>query len=472
MKLLVIGIDALMPELVYNNLDLCPNIARLIETGTSGAYSGYIYGHGSRDNWISMYTGLEPEVHGTVLNRFKETNRMPRSTDYNDENTIWNILSKHHYKVGFWKGLSTTPPQSVNGYIVAGEPHYENEGYDAEIVSRKPILIDDKQYLLQFIKGEEPIHPEPKTLKDFGYTFEELKGNPQLIDNLLEPSYFEEALDFFEKNLDFRLQNMISVQKKEPVDLMWMYDAVFDYIAHFQMFDTGHQVLKKALSILDKFIGKLIGELNPKNILLLSDHGQKSYREIFPNLSNEIVEEAFGLAKQCIITEKNIVLIGRMEGLLSGLHSLNGIVCFSGEAFAHAKLQNFRTIDIYSMILELFNIELPSNRKGYIQNIFSKEHSIKNKAKIIPNCPKQPVLLIQSEEVSEFNRAINEFYKQNRFKSIYVYGEKKYKEVFLANDQVDGFYLNEVNLSDIDCHEIYAVYHNRVTKNIQFIRVR
>ncbi len=471
MKLLVIGIDALMPELVYNNLDLCPNIARLIETGTSGAYSGYIYGHGSRDNWISMYTGLEPEVHGTVLNRFKETNRMPRSTDYNDENTIWNILSKHHYKVGFWKGLSTTPPQSVNGYIVAGEPHYENEGYDAEIVSRKPILLDDKQYLLQFIKGEEPVHPEPKTLTDFGYTFEELKGNPQLIDNLLEPSYFEDALDFFEKNLDFRLQNMISVQKKEPVDLMWMYDAVFDYIAHFQMFDTGHQVLKKALSILDKFIGKLIGELNPENILLLSDHGQKSYREIFPDVSNELVEEAFGLAKQCIITQQNIVLIGRMEGLLTGLHSLNGIISFSGEAFANATLQNFRTIDIYAMILELFNIEIPSNRKGYIQNIFSKEHSIKNTEKVIPNCPKQPVLLIQSEEVSEFNRAINEFYKQNRFKSIYVYGEKKYKEIFLANDQVDGFYLNDINFSDIDCNEIYAVYHNRVTKNIQFIRV-
>ncbi|MBG9755289.1 alkaline phosphatase family protein [Lysinibacillus sp. RSDA_15] len=472
MKLLVIGIDALMPELVYNNLDLCPNIARLIETGTSGAYSGYIYGHGSRDNWISMYTGLEPEVHGTVLNRFKETNRMPRSTDYNDENTIWNILSKHHYKVGFWKGLSTTPPQSVNGYIVAGEPHYENEGYDAEIVSRKPILIDDKQYLLQFIKGEEPIHPEPKTLKDFGYTFEELKGNPQLIDNLLEPSYFEEALDFLEKNLDFRLQNMISVQKKEPVDLMWMYDAVFDYIAHFQMFDTGHLVLKRALAILDKFIGELLDNMNPENVILLSDHGQKSYREIFPDLSNEIVEEAFGLAKQCIITKQNIVLIGRMEGLLSGLHSLNGIICFSGEAFAQENLQNFRTIDIYAMILELFNIEIPSDRKGYIQNIFSKEHSIKNKAKMIQNGPKQPVLLIQSEEVSEFNRAINEFYKQNRFKSIYVYGEKRYKEVFLANDQVDGFYLNDINFSDIDCHEIYAVYHNRVTKNIQFIRVR
>lgn len=472
MKLLVIGIDALMPELVYNNLDLCPNIARLIETGTSGAYSGYIYGHGSRDNWISMYTGLEPEIHGTVLNRFKETDRMPRSTDYSDDNTIWNILSKHHYKVGFWKGLSTTPPQIVNGYMVAGEPHYENEGFDAEIVSRKPILIDDKQYLLQYIRGEEPIHPEPKTLKDFGYTFEELKSNPEIIDNLLDPNYFEEALAFFEKNLDFRLQNMISVQKKEPVDLMWMYDAVFDYIAHFQMFDTDHQVLKKALAILDKFIGELIDELNPENVLLLSDHGQKSYREIFPDLSNEIVEEAFGLAKQCIITKKNIVLIGRMEGLLTGLHSLNGFISFSGKAFAKAKLQNFRTIDIYTMILELFKIEVPSNRNGYIQNIFSEDHSIKNKEKMIPVCTKKMVLLIQSEEVSEFNRAINEFYKQNRFKSIYVYGEERYKEVFLANDQVAGFYSNETNINDINCNEVYAVYHNRVTKNIQFIMIR
>lgn len=472
MKLLVIGIDALMPELVFNNLEICPNIAKLIDNGVSGSYSGYIYGHGSRDNWISMYTGLTPEEHGTVLNRYKNTNRMPRSTDYSDENTIWNILNRNGYKVGFWKGLSTTPPQQVNGYIVAGEPHYERDGYDPEIVNRKPVLLKDKEYLLDFIKGEEPIPPEPRTLKDFGYKFEELKENPTKIDEILEKDYFEKSLKFLEENLMFRLHNMVEVQKQEPVDLMWVYDAVFDYIAHFQMFDKEHMVLKKALVIIDNFVGSLIEDLQPENVLVLSDHGQKSYREIFPDVSKEIVNEVFGLADQCIITDNNIVLIGRMEGLLTGLHSLKGFVVFEGKDIKKGNIEDMRTVDIYPTILELFNCEIPNNRKGFVQNIFTDNHDLVNEERLYKPIKKEKVLLIQSEEISEFNRAINEFYKQNRFAEIHVYGEEKYKKVLLANDQVEGFYSMKEDLINLSCEKVYAVYHNRKTKVIQFIEIK
>lgn len=109
MKLLVIGIDALMPELVFENPDLCPNITKIFENGSGGTYNGYVYGYGSRDNWITMYTGLTPKEHGVIANKVKTTGKYPKTTDYSNEETLWNILSNHGVKVGFWKGLSTTP---------------------------------------------------------------------------------------------------------------------------------------------------------------------------------------------------------------------------------------------------------------------------------------------------------------------------------------------------------------------------
>lgn len=75
MKLMIIGIDGLPPDILFANIDLFPNIKKLCDNGIKCEYDAYAYGYGSRDNWISLYTGLDPKQHGTINNEYKDTKK-------------------------------------------------------------------------------------------------------------------------------------------------------------------------------------------------------------------------------------------------------------------------------------------------------------------------------------------------------------------------------------------------------------
>uniref|UniRef100_UPI002580695A alkaline phosphatase family protein n=1 Tax=Lysinibacillus sp. UBA6686 TaxID=1946776 RepID=UPI002580695A len=148
MKLLVVGIDALMPDILFENINEYPTLKKLVGTGAAGNYDGYVYGYGSHDNWVSMYTGLSPEENQIVSGKFQPENRLPRLYDYSHRETIWRVLNDHGYKVGMWKGLVTAPPEAINGYMVSGELPFDDYYNDPEIALEGHIHLFQQAYAL------------------------------------------------------------------------------------------------------------------------------------------------------------------------------------------------------------------------------------------------------------------------------------------------------------------------------------
>lgn len=423
MKLLVIGIDAVSPDILFSNLEKLPNIKKLVEKGTSGSYIGYSYGYGSRDNWISMYTGLTPEQHGIISNKFNETNKSPRLYNYKNKDPFWQILNKAGFKVGLWKALSTSPPEEIEGYIAGGEYALEESEKEPEIWSDSILFHPNQKYLQKQIKGQPPKPPMPKSPVAIGFNTDQITKNPRLLLKLMTDDYFKEGLEYLEQLLEYHLENIKNINTIKKADLFWFYDMTFDFISHFQMHDSEKKVIIQALEIIDRFVGELINILHPENILFLSDHGQLSIGDHFPQMSIDERKKAFGLANQSYFIDNHIFLPARNGGILTSVHSPEATLIASGPLFKEKlKLENeFRTVDIYPLILELFECEVPQNRKGYVPPILEKGEYLNT---LYPsNINREDVLILANMPVYDFNAFINQYYFKYRFHNIHVVAE-------------------------------------------------
>lgn len=472
MKLLVIGIDAMMPELVFNYLDEYPTLKRLIKTGMAGSYDGYVYGYGSHDNWTSMYTGLEPKEHQIIKGIYQPEGRLPRLYDYSGRETIWKVLNEYGYKVGMWKGLVTSPPENINGYMVSGELAFDSMYEDPEIAIDGHMFTEKDEHLRNLFVGDFPKRPMPKGPHSFGYTWEQLYKNPQLIKEFLDENYFEEGYEYLKQMLDYSLVNIKKVQEKEPVDMFWFYNGILDYLGHFTMHDFNRTQLKKAIKLIDSFVEEMLNIFKPDNVLVLSDHGQKSYIDHFPNCSIEIQREAFGLADQCLLTGDNIVMESRTGGFMSSLHSLKGTMILSGNDFKTGKLKDVRNLDIYPLILELFGCKVPNDRNGYLPDVFKKSDYVNKHISEVKPASNKKVLMVETCEVNVFNSYINDYYNTNRFDDIYIYGPEKYRSIFLANEQVKGFYSIEEGYKPEYFDRIIVPYENKRSNELEYINLK
>lgn len=451
MQLLVIGIDAVSPNLVFDYVEDYPNLKKLIENGTATSYDGYVYGYGSHDNWISMYTGVSPKIHKVIKGRYQPTGEYPKPADYAQHSPIWEVLNDNGLTTGIWKGLATTPPVEVDGYMISGEAVFEYEDTKQVHSSIPPVFTEKNQVLKQLFEGDISEFPYPPTPGVLGTSWEKISDNPEVLNSVLEWDYFREGLEYFKQTLEYSIDNIKRVVEENPVDVFWFYDPVFDYIGHFQMHDKEARIMREALKYVDKFIGELIALMSPENCIFLSDHGQRSIIEFFPNCDTEVRKEAFGLSNISIFTEEVVIMKGRNPGFLSTLHDLKGIAIFSGERFKQQqKISYMRTLDIYPTILELLGCKIPSLREGYVLPILNKE--IGNTEYVYPiNVEYKDVLFIQTCQVNEFNTFINEYYFENRFHNIYVAIDMRYEEVFKVNMQVKGIFSNDEVQKRLNC---------------------
>lgn len=472
MELLVIGIDAVSPDLVFEYLEDYPNIKELVKTGISGEYDGYVYGYGSHDNWISMYTGVSPHIHKVIRGRYSVTGEYPIPEHYEKFSPLWNIINENGYKVGFWKGLATTPPVEIDGYMVSGEPVLEKVNELPYYASILPIVCSKDEFIKDDFFGDLTDFPSPKTPEDFGETWESLEENSKKLEELLTEGYFEEGVEYHKKTLDQAYINIERVYRKKEVDVFWFYNSVFDYVGHFQAHDKNGTLMRECIKHVDIFIGKMKKLMNPKNIIFLSDHGQNAIVNYFPNCSIDTRKRAFGLSNNCIFSENHIVMKGRNPGLLTGLHSLKATAIFQGENIKeNGTLVNMRTLDIYPTILDILGIEIPQEKEGYILPIV-KNGNESNISYMFPNeINGKKILLLQTCEVNVFNSFINEFSIKNRFDDLHVMVLPEYKEVFKVNKQVKKVLLvgEEINESDYD--EILIAYNDNKNKDMMFFPV-
>ena len=436
MKLLVIGIDAVSPKILLGNLNTLPNISKLVKQGAAGSYIGYTYGYGSRDNWISMYTGLTPEQHGTINHIYRDTGKPPRLYDYSNQQPFWKVLNSKGFKVGLWKGLNTTPPEIIDGYMVGGEYAHEKGEEDPETWSHEIQFHKNLSNYQEQIVGSPPKVAMPKTPEDFGYSWEELERNPELYLEFMTPDYFIESIDYLEKMLMYHLNNIKIINRKDPVDLFWFYDPIFDFLSHFQMHDSNKKVVIQALKVIDEFVGELITILNPENTIFISDHGQLSFGDHFPNMSIEQRKESFGLANQSHFIDEYIFLPARNGAVLTAAHAPEATFIGAGPMFEKGrKLNNeYRTVDIYPLILEMFDCVVPEGRSGYVPNILTKENYTNE---IYPeNIQEEDVLIVANKPVYELNAFINQYFLRHRFHRIHVVTEEKYLPAYEVNPHV------------------------------------
>lgn len=470
MKLMIFGIDALPPDILFENIDSFPNLNKLCAKGVKFDYDAYAYGYGSRDNWVSLYTGLTPKQHGVVNNKYKDTGREPILDDYRDKQPFWQLLTTNKISIGMWKALSTTPPEAVDGYMISGEISYEEDSEENPYASLEPIFNEKDKHLAKYIRGNIKKQPVPKSSEDLGYTWDELLKNPKAASEILKEDYFYESVEYLEENLKYFETNMLNMQRENPVDVCFFYTQLIDYISHFQLHDKEKKVIIKAIKLIDDFIGKIIKELNPENIIVISDHGIKSWESNFINADIEMQKEMFGLRNEAIWLENgSIVIRARNKGFLSAMHDIKGTFIASGKLIKHGNIKDMRTVDFYPTLLELFGITIPNGREGFVLDIFKDKNIVNLDKLLIDNkVVRKNIAIIQNIDIPMFNNVVNEVFLKYRFCDITVIGEEKYKESFYSNPRISSIIFiknNKIKRDELlKYYKVFVPYKNDMTK--------
>jgi len=430
-KLLIMAIDAMTPQILYNFLNEFPNMKRYCEKGNCGIHSAYTYGYGSFDNWATVYTGLTPQQHGVIGNKGKRGNE-PRIKDVENFNPLWDRFNKHGVTMGMIKGLMTAPPKKIKNYMISGGLNY----VDAQSVTSGLVFNQEDRWLKQAIKGELPNWKMPPKISEKGYTWGQINANPKVLYDILPQDYYRDGLESLKLENDFYVKNIVNLYRACPTDIVWYYTAALDIIQHFQWHDKKYRVIKKAYKLLDDMVGQLMESLQPKNLLILSDHGQESFNDIVKDIPIEVQKEALKYPGATWRDDGLIVAPARNGGILTGIHSLQGIYIFYGEDIKKDKMEDVRIVDFYPTLLALFDIEVPPERSGKILDIFKKKHL----KPCLPANEKYQIAIFQTIPVPKFNAIVNSTYLRYRDAEIIVFAESKFKSLFLKDPKVKKCY--------------------------------
>lgn len=479
MELMIIGIDAMDPRIIFDNIDIFPNMKKLCEEGCYSSYDSYVYGYGSFDNWISLYTGLSPKQHGIINNINIVNNEEPEYKYYKEKKPFWKVLGDRDISVAVWRGPATSPAEIINGYMISGQVNYNFNNSNVKYESIFPKCHKDDMNISRLLTEENIGYPEaPKKPSDYGLKWKDLFEDNSLFEDIIKgDNYFEDGYLYLDKELKYYRENILNTQKKYPTDVMFYYTPTLDLIQHFQSYDPNRRIVIESMKLIDKFIGQLIEKISPDNVVILSDHGISSIKEVLGNGDINIQKEAFGWSDKSIwLKNGEIVTEARNGGILSGLHDIKGTFIMAGRDIKKNEIKEMRTLDFYPTLLELFGIEVPKDREGYVLDIF-KDKNIINKSKLLNKemINYKKIIMIQNMGVAEFNTVINEVFLDYRFHEITLYCEHKYKSVFDVNPRLKEVQSIDSLILDIDVLEGYNLlcigYKNDSTGEVKYIKI-
>ena len=475
MKALIIAADAATPDYIIEKSFLFPNINRMIGRGAACTYSAYVQkgytgSYSSEQNWASVYTGLAPMEH--QINNKGSKLLPPKMEEFNGLRPFWQLLNETGLTVGLWSAYCCNDPVEINGYAVSCryEPIFTpSENREAP---RKVTVCEKDKRMLRFLDGTPPPRLYPRTLKQQGFTFHELKTTPELIDKIANEQAFQAILDNFDSELRFWFAAMAKAQRESPVDVIYLFTPTTDILAHFSLYCDENPVLIKAYLLLDRYIGEFVREFCPEITVFMSDHGQQNFKYLIQCSDSAIQREAFDACDN-VVWMKNgyIAFEAQNGGLLFTAHSLKGVFIACGSGIRHTKISEMRTLDVYPTLLELFGIKVPPGRIGHVVEIFDKP--IVNAEKLLKedDVRYKNIALIQTHKVSVTDIILNELYIENRFARITVAGEPKYEEIFRNNPRVFDFIaIEHFNADGFD--EVYCGFYNETTKLMRHIRVK
>lgn len=476
LKALIFAADAVSPDYILDKRELFPNLSRMIEEGASARYSTYVQkgyegSYSSEQNWASIYTGLTPREHGITTCNIRGEMRRPEMRDFDNLQPFWKVLNDNGLSVGLWAADNCVAPRPINGYAVSCKYDMIDTPIQNREAPRTIQLCEKDQYLAAYLGSGPPPRRYPKTLLQQGYTFEQLKRDADLAEEAIAKYHFQDSLENLEAELNYFINAMIRVQREHPVDALFFYTVTTDLIAHCCLYCEDNDVLIAAYKLMDKYLGKLIEEVNPEIIVFLSDHGQQNFKDLI-NCSNiDVQREAFAARDEVLWLKDGYIAFEAHNGaLLFTAHALKGTFIASGKGIKHISVNEMRSLDIYPTLLEMLNIKIPENRYGYVVDIFNKPVANSNKLLNPDTITHKSIALLQCHAVNLMDIFINELYIENRFADITVVGELKYAEIFLNNPRVTGFIaFDRFDAASFD--EVYCGVYNENSKVMRHIRI-
>jgi len=242
-KVAVIGLDG-MPWQILNRLfnqGIMPNLKKVAHQGARGILKSTIPPYTSA-SWTSIATGVNPGKHGVF-----------------DFRSFYN-----NYGVKLTNGMDVMRPRlhelmMLNGFriVLVNLPH----SYPF-IKSNKSVIITD------WLTPKLIIYPDSVKHLVSSYTLDwdmndclsQLEGRINTVTNLLE-------------NVEWDLSFVVFS------DTDWIMHMAYGAIIHYHKNVT--LKVHKLFNLIDKFIGKIISQLEEKDLLVvLSDHGFKTYDKI------------------------------------------------------------------------------------------------------------------------------------------------------------------------------------------------
>ena len=297
LKALIVGADGVCPDYIFEHPERYPNLTKLCKTGASASYSAYVQkgyqsSYLSEMNWASIYTGLPPWEHHITVKAGVGC-RMPSMGQFNGLAPFWEQMNLNGLRVGLWAADCCADPTAINGYVIASRYTMLETPAPIRTAPRTLQTCEKDRPLLELLPGEPPPRLYPRTLEQQGYTFAQLRQDPELAWRAIEAYHFQDALDNFRAELEYFYQAICTVQRQNPVDVLYFYTPTTDLIGHCTMYCDGCGTLTKAYQLLDEYVGKWMDALQPENVIVLSDHGMSNFQELVRTSDERVRREAF-----------------------------------------------------------------------------------------------------------------------------------------------------------------------------------
>ncbi|MDR1204311.1 MAG: alkaline phosphatase family protein [Peptococcaceae bacterium] len=474
LKALIVAADSVTPDYIFKHRAQFPFFNQIIENGVFAEHAayvqkGYAESYSSEQNWATIYTGLTPDVHSITTNNVRGQRKRPEMGDFDGLRPFWQVLNDNGYSVGLWAADDCKSPTPINGYAVSVRYDMIETPVENRAAPREVQLCAKDRFLSKFLNGSPPPRLYPQTLKQQGYTFEQLRHDADLAEKAIRKYHFQDALPNFEAELDYWFSAMRCVQRENAVDVLYLFTPTTDVIAHCCMYCDDNPTLIEAYKLLDKYISAFAREFQPENTLFLSDHGQQNFKDLIRCSDVSVQREAFAARDEVLWLKNGYIAFEAYNGaLLFTAHALRGIFLAMGKNIRHTRIENARILDIYPTLLELFGCKIPDGRFGYVADIFNRP--LVNVEKLMIDGNRKLVAIIQCHAINIMDIVINEVYLADRFADITVVGDAKYMEIIINNPRVTAFVSFErFDISAYD--DVYCSYYNAGSGKINHIQI-
>ena len=252
MKVLIIGIDGLEMSILDQYIDILPNFKRIKVKGTLDKVNS-VFPADSVPAWLTIYTGLNPAVHGIIRGKdyIESVDDFDKINNFKLEGSaFWDKIGKMDQKCLVINPYLAYPSWPINGVMISGP---------------------------SFVTGEISKHPYDTVCDDSVYGGYKAIGRvSELNENMTS------ALNDIEKLWEEFYRHF----KKEDFNLSFVLFTTLDRIQHYtwRFYDkndplyTYDQALSNfipdALKVLDRRIGEIIDNMSEEDhLVIISDHG-------------------------------------------------------------------------------------------------------------------------------------------------------------------------------------------------------